>query len=93
MSPIGHFVRRTFTPSLSPHAAAVDRLCRVINAVLDAQEMLERLERTGPDAIRSQLAAPIADLDWTTGQLSAALRGLEADGSTCRRAPAGYAAS
>lgn len=78
MSPIGPFVRRTSTPlPLSPHAAAVDRLRRVLNAVLDAQEMLERLKRTGPVAIRATLTVPIEDLEWTTGQLSTALGGLK----------------
>jgi len=44
------FVRPGSTPQpLSPHAAAVDRLRRVLNGVRDAQEMLERLVRTGPD--------------------------------------------
>ncbi len=33
---------------LSPQAAAIDRLRRAFNAVRDAQEMLERLVRTGP---------------------------------------------
>ena len=76
---IGHFARRPSTPPpLSPHATAVDRLRRGLNAALDAQEMLERLQRTGPVAIRARLTAPIADLAWTTAQLTTALGGLQA---------------
>jgi hypothetical protein len=64
-------------PPLSGHAAAVDRLRRVLNAVRDAQEMLERLTRTGPAAVRSTLSAPIEDLEWTAVELSTALAVLQ----------------
>ena len=71
---VTRFVRPGATPPpLSPHAAAVDRLCRVLNAVRDAQEMLERLSRTGPASVRSTLAVPIEDLEWTAVELSSAL--------------------
>ena len=75
---IARFVRSTSTPPpLSPQAAAVDRLRRALNAVLDAQEMLERLAQKGPVATRSTLAAPLEDLDWTSAQLSIALGALQ----------------
>lgn len=64
-------------PPLSPHAAAVDRLRRAVNAVRDAQEMLERLVRTGPLAKRPTLQAAIVDLEWTAGALSTALLALQ----------------
>ena len=68
------FVRPRTTPlPVSPHAAAVDRLRRALNAVRDAQEMLERLVRSGPVAIRPRLQAPIDDLEWTAAALSTAL--------------------
>ena len=67
----------TTPPPLSPHAAAVDRLRRAFNAVRDAQEMLERLVRTGPVAMRPTLQAPIEDLEWTAGELSTALLALQ----------------
>lgn len=71
---IARFVRPGATPPpLSKHAAAVDRLRRAFNAVRDAQEMLERLVRTGPVAVRSTLAVPIEDLEWTAVELSTAL--------------------
>jgi hypothetical protein len=70
--------RPAATPQpLSPHAAAMDRLRRAINAVRDAQEMLERLVRTGPLAKRPTLQAAIVDLDWTAGALSNALLALQ----------------
>lgn len=65
------------TPPLSPHAAAVDRLRRAFNAVRDAQEMLERLSRKGPVALRRTLSVPIEDLEWTADSLSAALLALQ----------------
>jgi hypothetical protein len=65
------------TPPLSPHAAAVDRVRRALNAVRDAQEMLERLGRKGPVALRRTLSAPIEDLEWTADALSTALRALQ----------------
>jgi len=72
------FVRLAPTPPpLSRHAAAMDRLRRVLNAVRDAQEMLERLARTGPVAVRSTLSAPIEDLEWTAVELSTALAVLQ----------------
>ena len=73
------FIRRSAVtpPPLSPHAAAMDRLRRAVNAVRDAQEMLERLVRTGPLAKRPTLQAAIADLDWTAGELSSALLALQ----------------
>ena len=71
------FVRPRVTPPLSPHAAAVDRLRRAFNAVRDAQEMLERLVRTGPVALRRTLPAPIEDLEWTASALSTALLALQ----------------
>ncbi len=74
------FVRPGATPPpLSPHAAAVNRLRQAFNAVRDAQEMLERLARTGPVATRSTLSAPIADLEWAATELSTALTLLQAD--------------
>jgi hypothetical protein len=57
----------------------VNRLRQAFNAVRDAQEMLERLARTGPVASRSTLSAPIADLEWTATELSTALTLLQAD--------------
>jgi hypothetical protein len=73
------FVRPGSTPPpLSPHAAAVDRLRRAFNAVRDAQEMLERLARTGPVAVRPTLAVPIEELEWTAVELSTALTLLQA---------------
>jgi hypothetical protein len=74
---ITRFVRRDPPSPLSPHAAAVDRLRRAVNAVRDAQEMLERLVRTGPLAKRPTLQAAIGDLDWTAAALSTALFALE----------------
>jgi hypothetical protein len=65
-------------PPLSPHAAAMDRLRRAFNAVRDAQEMLERLVRTGPVVVRGTLSVPIEDLEWTAVELSSALTLLEA---------------
>jgi hypothetical protein len=62
---------------LSPQAAAVDRLRRAFNAVRDAQEMLERLVRSGPVTIRPRLRAPIDDLEWTASALSTALLALQ----------------
>ena len=74
MSLTARFVRPgSKPPPLSRHAAAVDRLRRVLNAVRDAQEMLERLVRTGPVAVRSTLSTPIEDLEWTAVELSTAL--------------------
>jgi hypothetical protein len=55
----------------------VDRLRRVLNAVRDAQEMLERLARTGPVAVRSTLSVPIEDLEWTAVELSTAMAVLQ----------------
>jgi hypothetical protein len=73
------FVRPgTTPPTLSPHAAAADRLRRAFNAVRDAQEMLERLVRTGPVAVRATLSVPIEDLEWTAVELSTALTLLQA---------------
>jgi hypothetical protein len=73
------FVRPDATsPPLSPHAAAVDRLRRAFNAVRDAQEMLERLARTGPMAVRATVATPLEDLEWTAAELSTALTLLQA---------------
>jgi hypothetical protein len=74
---VARFVRPGAAPPLSPHAMAVDRLRRAFNAVRDAQEMLERLVRTGPIAIRATLRVPIEDLDWTAGELSTALLALQ----------------
>jgi hypothetical protein len=74
---ITRFVRRDPPPPLSPHAATVDRLRRAFNAVRDAQEMLERLVRTGPVALRRTLPAPIGDLEWTAAALSTALLALQ----------------
>jgi hypothetical protein len=69
---------RKSTPlPLSAPAAAVDRLRRAVNAVRDAQEMLERLVRTGPLAKRPTLQAAIEDLDWTAVALSTALLALQ----------------
>jgi hypothetical protein len=69
---------RKSTPlPLSAPAAAVDRLRRAVNAVRDAQEMLERLVRTGPLAKRPPLQAAIEDLDWTAVALSTALLALQ----------------
>jgi hypothetical protein len=62
---------------LSPPAAAVDRLRRAFNAVRDAQEMLERLVRSGPVTMRPRLQAPIDDLEWTASALSTALHALQ----------------
>ena len=62
---------------LSPQAAAIDRLRRAFNAVRDAQEMLERLVRSGPVTIRSRLHAPIDDLEWTADTLSTTLLALQ----------------
>ena len=62
---------------LSPQAVAVDRLRRALNAVRDAQEMLERLVRSGPVTMRPRLLAPIDDLEWTAGTLSTALHALQ----------------
>ena len=77
------FVRPGSTPPpLSPHAAAVDRLRRVLNGVRDAQEMLERLVRTGPVTLRSTLSTPIEDLEWTAVELTAALTLLQESGPT-----------
>ena len=75
---MARFVRPGATPPpLSPTAAARDRLRRALNAVRDAQEMLERLARTGPVTIRATLRVPIEDLDWTAGELSTALLALQ----------------
>ena len=72
------FVRPRTTPlPVSPHAATVDRLRRAFNAVRDAQEMLERLVRSGPVTMRARLLAPIDDLEWTAGALSTALHALQ----------------
>jgi hypothetical protein len=72
------FVRLGSTPPpLSKHAGAVDRLRRVLNAVRDAQEMLERLVRSGPVAVRSTLTVPIEDLEWTAVEVSTALALLQ----------------
>ena len=54
----------------------MDRLRRAVNEVRDAQEMLERLVRTGPLAKRPTLQATIVDLDWTAVALSTALLAL-----------------
>jgi hypothetical protein len=62
---------------LSPQAAAIDRLRRAFNAVRDAQEMLERLVRSGPVTIRPGLRAPIDDLEWTADALSSTLHALQ----------------
>jgi hypothetical protein len=67
---------RVTPPPLSAHAVATNRLRGAVNAVRDAQEMLERLVRTGPLAKRPTLQAAIVDLDWTAGALSAALLAL-----------------
>jgi hypothetical protein len=69
--------RPRVTPPLTPHAAAMDRLRRAFNAVRDAQEMLERLGRKGPVALRRTLSAPIEDLEWTADALSTALLALQ----------------
>jgi hypothetical protein len=66
----------TTPPPLTPQAEAMDRLRRAVNAVRDAQEMLERLVRTGPLAKRPTLQATIGDLDWTAAALSTALLAL-----------------
>jgi hypothetical protein len=72
------FVGSRTTPlPVSPHAAAVDRLRQAFNAVRDAQEMLERLVRSGPVTMRARLLAPIDDLEWTAGALSTALLALQ----------------
>jgi len=72
------FVRsKTIPLPVSPHAAAVDRLRRALNAVRDAQEMLERLVRSGPPTMRPRLLAPIEDLEWTADALSTALHALQ----------------
>ena len=55
----------------------MDRLRRAVNAVRDAQEMLERLVRTGPLAKRRTLQEAIEDLEWTAGALSTALVALQ----------------
>jgi hypothetical protein len=55
----------------------MDRLRRAFNAVRDAQEMLERLMRTGPAALHRTLPASIDDLEWTADALSTALRALQ----------------
>src|SRR5262245_59553080 len=69
---------KAITPlPLSPEAPAVDRLRRAFNAVRDAQEMLERLVRSGPVPIRPRLQAPIADLEWAADALSTALLALQ----------------
>jgi hypothetical protein len=60
----------------------VDRLRRVLNGVRDAQEMLERLARTGPAKLRSTLSTPIEDLEWTAVELTAALALLQESGPT-----------
>ena len=75
MAPVGRLVGTP--PPLSPHAAAMDRLRQAVNAVRDAQEMLERLVHTGPLAKRPALQAAIVDLDWTAGALSTALLALK----------------
>jgi hypothetical protein len=67
----------TTPPPLSPHAAAIDRLRRAFNVVRDAQEMLERLVRSGPVKIRPSLRASIDDLEWTAEALSTALLALQ----------------
>ena len=69
--------RKSTPPPLSAPAAAVDRLRRAVNAVRDAQEMLERLVRTGPLAKRPTLQTAIEDLDWTAVALSTALLALQ----------------
>jgi prophage DNA circulation protein len=56
---------------------AVDRLRRALNAVRDAQEMLERIVRKGPVALRRTLPASIEDLEWTADALSTALLALQ----------------
>ena len=72
------FVRPKSPPlPVSPRTAAVDRLRRAFNAVRDAQEMLERLVRSGPVTMRPRLLAPIDDLEWTAGALSTALLELQ----------------
>jgi hypothetical protein len=55
----------------------MDRLRRAVNAVRDAQEMLERLVRAGPLAKRPTLQATIEDLDWAATALSTALLALQ----------------
>jgi hypothetical protein len=45
--------------------------------VRDAQEMLERLVRSGPVKIRPSLRASIDDLEWTAEALSTALLALQ----------------
>jgi hypothetical protein len=55
----------------------MDRLRRAFNAVRDAQEMLERLMRTGPATLHKTLPASIEDLEWTADALSTALRALQ----------------
>jgi hypothetical protein len=77
-------LRLAKTPE-SDFDAAVDRLRRVLNAVRDAQEMLERLVRTGPVASRSTLSASIEDLEWTAVELSTALAGLQEPDSEASR--------
>ena len=75
---MARFVRPGTAPlPLSPHAMAVDRLRRAFNSVRDAQEMLERLVRTGPITIRATLRIPIEDLDWTASELSTAMLALQ----------------
>ena len=69
--------RKSTPPPLSAPAAAVDRLRRAVNAVRDAQEMLERLVRTGPLAERPTLQTAIVDLDWTAVALSTAMLALQ----------------
>jgi hypothetical protein len=70
-------LRKSAPLPLSPEAAAVDRLRRAVNAVRDAQEMLERLVRTGPLAKRPTLQTAIEDLNWTEVALSTALLALQ----------------
>ena len=72
-----HTALRVAKPPESDFDAAVHRLRRVLNAVRDAQEMLERLVRTGPVAVRSTLSTPIEDLEWTAVELSTALAVLQ----------------
>ncbi len=82
---IKHTALRVAKPPESDFDAAVDRLRRVLNAVRDAQEMLERLVRTGPVAGRSTLSASIEDLEWTAVELSTALAGLQEPDSEASR--------
>jgi prophage DNA circulation protein len=66
---------------------AVDRIRRALNAVRDAQEMLERIVRKGPVALRRTLPASIEDLEWTADALSTALLALQETGNAPAASP------